>query len=585
MINFVKGLFGANEEVEESVDIKKVEDSLAKELRENSGTYFYAWRSQILIIHILRFCLEKDFDVSLKDEDIYNTFLEVYRLGMDITDLSLFEEVLETHRKDIIKNKLGYKPQFSKNFTPKQLLNKGCEMTKEERNLAYPSSVNERAFILPQIDLFDDRVRQCEIICRIYYLIEGMVQSIVAYRSHRAIINNKEFCSIIYNASKESFCDEELKNKMWEMYENYYSDLLPLDYYQFGNLFLLLWFKIAFNLDNNVNKDNTFDYQTALNIIMGDEFREGAGYEYAYVKHLSTCVESHSPSEIFNFLLKLSDVSDDVKQLFKARDLENEKNRLIIGDSSEQKSLELEKLEFSNVRSGIEFEEYLEYLFTKLGYETEGTKATGDQGADLIIHKDGIKTVVQAKFYSSKVGNKAVQEVVSAIAYYQADEGMVVTNNYYTPSAIDLANANNITLVDKDGLDEMILEASEKHLVHLSSKANELRSKFYSQEFPIGLCHYFDTITDEVIPVNLTLHGHYICMEGVLPENPLPEEKRQLFCGREKRDCEYLKEMTLSNGNKVYAVKIDEHIFFLPEIELYEEIETFIESYNDLQLI
>ena len=199
MINFVKGLFGANDEVEESIDIKKVEDSLAKELRENSGTYFYAWRSQILIIHILRFGLKKYFDISLKDEDIYNTFLEVYRLGMDITDLSLFEEILEKHRKDIIKNKLGYKPQFSKNYTPKQLLNKGCEMTKEERNLAYPSSVNERAFILPQIDLFDDRVRQCEFICRIYYLIEGMVQSIVSYRSHRAIINNKEFCSIIYN--------------------------------------------------------------------------------------------------------------------------------------------------------------------------------------------------------------------------------------------------------------------------------------------------------------------------------------------------------------------------------------------------
>jgi len=33
---------------------------------------------------------------------------------------------------------------------------------------------------------------------------------------------------------------------------------------------------------------------------------------------------------------------------------------------------------------------------------------------------------------------------------------MVATNNYFTPAAFELADANNIELVDRDGLEELI---------------------------------------------------------------------------------------------------------------------------------
>ncbi len=33
---------------------------------------------------------------------------------------------------------------------------------------------------------------------------------------------------------------------------------------------------------------------------------------------------------------------------------------------------------------------------------------------------------------------------------------MVVTNNYFTPAAVALANANNIELVDRNDLEELI---------------------------------------------------------------------------------------------------------------------------------
>ena len=63
---------------------------------------------------------------------------------------------------------------------------------------------------------------------------------------------------------------------------------------------------------------------------------------------------------------------------------------------------------------------------------TEITKESGDQGMDVIAEKNGIKIGIQAKCYSSKVSNKAVQEIVAAINHYDCHKGMVVTNSYFT---------------------------------------------------------------------------------------------------------------------------------------------------------
>jgi len=77
-----------------------------------------------------------------------------------------------------------------------------------------------------------------------------------------------------------------------------------------------------------------------------------------------------------------------------------------------------------------------------------GTPVTGDQGADLLANKDGKKIVIQAKRYDGAVGNKAVQEVVSAVSFYSADEGWVITNSTFTKSAKELAQKTGIHLVD-----------------------------------------------------------------------------------------------------------------------------------------
>lgn len=109
-----------------------------------------------------------------------------------------------------------------------------------------------------------------------------------------------------------------------------------------------------------------------------------------------------------------------------------------------------------DIITGYEFEHFLKELFEKMGYAVENTKLSGDQGADLIVSKFGEKIAIQAKRFSDKVNNKAIQEVVASIKHYQADRGMVVTNSDFTNSAIQLAESNNIELIDRDRLEKFI---------------------------------------------------------------------------------------------------------------------------------
>ncbi|AVF28844.1 restriction endonuclease [Paenibacillus larvae] len=110
---------------------------------------------------------------------------------------------------------------------------------------------------------------------------------------------------------------------------------------------------------------------------------------------------------------------------------------------------------------GRQFEFYLKALFDKLGYKAEVTKGSHDFGADLVF--DGKKRiVVQAKRYGykDKVGIKAVQEVYAAKTYYKAKEAWVITNSKYSGSAKELAKACEVTLMDRNDLQNFIVKVN-----------------------------------------------------------------------------------------------------------------------------
>jgi restriction system protein len=110
---------------------------------------------------------------------------------------------------------------------------------------------------------------------------------------------------------------------------------------------------------------------------------------------------------------------------------------------------------------GKTFEQYLEALFERLGFQVERTRYVGDYGADLVVGKDGVKTIVQAKRWKKPVGVKAVQEAVAAKAMYGCTEAMVVTNSTYSKQAVELAKANKVVLWDRERLVDALLSVAK----------------------------------------------------------------------------------------------------------------------------
>lgn len=107
---------------------------------------------------------------------------------------------------------------------------------------------------------------------------------------------------------------------------------------------------------------------------------------------------------------------------------------------------------------GTRFETFVAELFTNLGYRAENTKLSGDQGVDVIAKKGNQILAIQAKHYNQAVGNHAIMEVVGGAKLYNATLCYVVTNNYFTKSAKELAAANNVILWDRDKLIEKLSE-------------------------------------------------------------------------------------------------------------------------------
>jgi len=144
-----------------------------------------------------------------------------------------------------------------------------------------------------------------------------------------------------------------------------------------------------------------------------------------------------------------AEISSKIDAIKKEIKLKNFESTLI--DSQAHVSIE----QLDNI-SGHEFEEFLVILFKKMGYIVESTKLSNDQGADLIVSRFGEKIVVQAKRYSYTVGNDAVQEAVAAIKHYGAQKGMVVTTSSFSRPAAKLAISNNIRLIDRSELNQLI---------------------------------------------------------------------------------------------------------------------------------
>lgn len=99
---------------------------------------------------------------------------------------------------------------------------------------------------------------------------------------------------------------------------------------------------------------------------------------------------------------------------------------------------------------GIAFEHWCADKLSKIGWETTVSKASGDQGMD-VMATDGETTIcIQCKRYARPVGNKAVQEAFAAKQHVDADAACVIATGGFTNSAKELASSTKVVLLDAE---------------------------------------------------------------------------------------------------------------------------------------
>lgn len=116
-------------------------------------------------------------------------------------------------------------------------------------------------------------------------------------------------------------------------------------------------------------------------------------------------------------------------------------------------------MRFTGVETGADFERFIIGGLREAGLVVHDTPASGDYGADLVFEYRGIRFAGQCKYYSNRVGIQAVQEIIAALGYYEADYGVVFTNAAFTQQANNLAQANGVLLLDGEALMEFSYDA------------------------------------------------------------------------------------------------------------------------------
>lgn len=113
-----------------------------------------------------------------------------------------------------------------------------------------------------------------------------------------------------------------------------------------------------------------------------------------------------------------------------------------------------------NSLSGVEFEKVCQQLVENMGFETETTKASGDNGIDLIAYNHqpllSGKYIIQCKRYSGSVGEPIIRDLYGVVMSERANKGILMTTGYFTRSAISFAEGKPIELIGDKKLYDLL---------------------------------------------------------------------------------------------------------------------------------
>ena len=103
-----------------------------------------------------------------------------------------------------------------------------------------------------------------------------------------------------------------------------------------------------------------------------------------------------------------------------------------------------------------EFEEFIQNLFAKMGFDTKLYRASGDGGIDCVAYDPhpitGGKFIVQAKLYTRTVQPTHVRDLWGTVQHEGATKGIMITTSGYGPDSYKFAGGKPLNLIDGSGL-------------------------------------------------------------------------------------------------------------------------------------
>lgn len=279
-----------------------------------------------------------------------------------------------------------------------------------------------------------------------------------------------EFYKIIYNMTQEIKDNDVIISKSRPIYDEFYKGSLgfiseELNYKIAVIIIINRINKKDFSkiekqiLDISDNRVSSFgEYDSKMNSwirIIAEKYRNLDIERYIIYKTINT-IDLNDFELYFQVLGKVNNYSELYYYNVKYNNKVTDKERYLNGNFEKEKKELNEKYLLNNITTGTQFELYLANLFRDLGYKVRHNGKSGDQGCDLILKKDDFIYAVQAKYYTSKLSNTPIQEIAGALKYYNANQGVVITNSSFTIGAEELAKANNVILIDGKDLKRLI---------------------------------------------------------------------------------------------------------------------------------
>jgi len=108
----------------------------------------------------------------------------------------------------------------------------------------------------------------------------------------------------------------------------------------------------------------------------------------------------------------------------------------------------------SLIGKGIEFENEVARLYSELGYNVTKTKASGDEGIDLIFSKGNEKILVQCKAYDKQLSPNTVREFYGAFRS-TSEKGILISIKGVSSQAFEWSKNKNIEFVSLSKLLEL----------------------------------------------------------------------------------------------------------------------------------